>query len=68
MAKKAKVSQNTRIMKFLAKGKTLSTKQVKRMFHAAKPSARIRELRQRGNNIINVKNTKGNFAYRLLAN
>lgn len=67
MAKKAKVTQNQRIKSFLNKGKLLSTKQIRSMYRAAKPSARIRELRVSGLNIKSTTNTKGNFAY-VLAN
>ena len=67
MGKKAKVTQNQRITNFLTKGKVLSTKQIRSMFRAAKPSARIRELRVSGHDILSVTNTKGNFAYWLNA-
>lgn len=66
MVKKQKISQNTRILRFLGKGKVLSTKQIRTMFSAKKPSARITELRRRGNNIQSTKNSKGNFAYKLV--
>lgn len=62
---KAKVSQKSRMVAFMAKGRTLSPTQARTMFKAQKPSARVRELRLEGFNVVSTQNKSGNFAYAL---
>lgn len=63
---KAKMTQKSRMLNFMADGRMLSPKQARTLFSVAKPSARICELRDDGHEIISTKNTKNRFAYQLI--
>jgi hypothetical protein len=63
---KQKVSQKTRIQKFMATGRKLSEKQALSMFGTQNLSARVDEIRKSGVSISTTKNTKGSTAYQIL--
>jgi hypothetical protein len=67
MAKKQKVSQKQKFLSFMGNGRLLSTRQARVMFSSHKPSARVRELRIDGHPIVSTTNSRGNFAYKLVA-
>jgi biotin operon repressor len=61
------MTQNIKILSFLAKGKPLSVDQAASMLKVKNLRARITELRQRGVAIQTTKNTKGKLSYMLVA-
>lgn len=60
------VTQKTQIEKLLRRGRLVTAEQAKAL-GITKPSARIRELRVAGLNIVNTLNRKGTFAWKLSA-
>jgi len=59
------MTQNTKILTFLSKGKPLSVDQARASLKVQNLRARVAELRESGVQIKTTKNTKGKLAYAL---
>lgn len=61
-----KLSQKSKLVKFLATNATLTREQAEKKFGVTKLSARVRELRLSGLQIENTRTRRGVFAYKLV--